>query len=80
VIVLAPWPRLPDSRLLTAARAMPVRSMPECSKNRSSSAARIACFITSGTSSMRTTLRRSSPNSPISTPSAVQTRSGTLGR
>ena len=37
-------------------------------------------FMTSGTSLMRTTLRRSSPNSPISTPSAVKMRRGILGR
>ena len=80
MIVLAPCALPPAATLANAARTMPSTSTPLCSKKRSSSAARIACFITAGTSSIRTTLRRSSPNSPISTPSAVQTRSGTFGR
>ena len=51
-----------------------------CSKNRASSAASTAFLTTGGTSSMCTKVRRSSPNSPISWPSAVYTRSGMRGR
>ncbi len=79
VIVEAPW-RMPPVTSATAARAMPFGSMPLCSRKRASSTAITASCISLGIFSIGTNWRRSAPKVAISTPSAENTCSGSLGR